>query len=57
MENYADRGGSLPPMPRAEVDNTLRDLHNPSYHTKAESNNCIIIYSEYFHGSEKNKIY
>ena len=28
--------------------NTLRDLQNSSYPTKAEFNNCFIIYSEYF---------
>ena len=28
------------------VDNTLRDLHNSSYDTKAEFNNCFIIHSK-----------
>ena len=32
-----------------EVDNTLRDLQNSSNPTKAEFNNCLIIYSKYFH--------
>ena len=32
----------------AEVDNTLRDLQNYSYPTKAEFNNCFIIHSKYF---------
>ena len=32
----------------AEVDNTLRDLQNSSYPTKAEFNNCFIIHSKYF---------
>ena len=41
MKNYGDRGGCT-----AEVDNTLRDLHNSSYDTKAEFNNCFIIYSK-----------
>ena len=27
----------------AQADNTLRDLHNSSYDTKAELNNCFII--------------
>ena len=31
-----------------EVDNTLRDLQNSSYPTKAEFNNCFIIYSKCF---------
>ena len=31
MKNYADRGGCYPPKPKAEADNTLRDLHNSSY--------------------------
>ena len=30
------------------VDNTLRDRQNSSYPTKAEFNNCFIIYSKYF---------
>ena len=32
----------------ASVDNTLRDLQNSSYPTKAELNNCFIIRSRYF---------
>ena len=32
----------------AEADNTLRDLHNSSYDTKAEVNNCFIIHSKLF---------
>ena len=35
MKNYGDRGGCY---------NTLRDLHNSSYDTKAEFNNCFIIH-------------
>ena len=52
MKNYADRGGCYPPKPSASVDNTLRDLHNSSYHTKAEFNNCFIIHSKYFQSSK-----
>ena len=48
MKNYADRGGCYPPKP----DNTLRDLHNSSYHTKAVFNNCFIIHSKYFQSSK-----
>ena len=36
----------------ASADNTLRDLHNSSYHTKAEFNNCFIIHSKYFQSSK-----
>ena len=36
------------PFEEVEVDNTLRDLQNSSYPTKAEFNNCFIIYSKYF---------
>ena len=39
MENYGDRGG-------IEAANTLRDLHNSSYDTKAEFYNCFIIHSK-----------
>ena len=30
----------------ASMDNTLQDLHNSSYDTKAEFNNCFIIHSK-----------
>ena len=45
MKNSADRGGCYPPKPKAEVNNSLRDLQNSSYPTKAEFNNCFIILS------------
>ena len=32
----------------AKVDNTLQDLQNSSYSTKAKFNNCFIIHSKYF---------
>ena len=48
MKNSADQGGCFPQRPKAEVDNTLRDLQNASYPTKAEFNNCFIIHSIYF---------
>ena len=36
-----------PPQPLASVDNTLQDLLNSSYPTKAEFiNNCFIIHSK-----------
>ena len=43
MKNCADRGGCYSQRPKAEVDNNLRDLHNSSYPTKDELNNCSII--------------
>ena len=45
MKNSAGRGGCYPPRSKASVDNTLRDLQNFSYPTKAEFNNCFIIHS------------
>ena len=48
MKNSEDQGGCYPQRPKAEVDNTLRDLQNSSYPTKAEFNNCFIIHSNYF---------
>ena len=48
MKNSADQGGCYPQRPKAEVGNTLQDLHNASYPTKAEFNNCFIIHSKYF---------
>ena len=46
MKNYGDRGGCYPPRPTASTDNTPLDLHNFSYGTKAEFNNCFIIHSK-----------
>ena len=40
--------GVIHRRPKAEVDNTLRDLQNSSYPTKAAFNNCFIIHSKYF---------
>ena len=48
MKNSADQGGCYPQRPKAEVDNTLRDLQNSLYPTKAKFNNCFIIHSKYF---------
>ena len=42
MKNYGDRGGCYPSRPSAEADNTLRDLHNCSYDTKAEFDNSYL---------------
>ena len=39
MKNHGDRGGCYPSRPSAEADNTLQDLHNSSYDTKAEFDN------------------
>ena len=48
MKNSVEQGGCYPQRPKDEVDNTLRDLQNSSYPTKAEFNNCFIIHSKYF---------
>ena len=48
MKNSADQGGCDPQRPKAEMDNTLRDLQNSSYPTKASFNNCFFIHSKYF---------
>ena len=48
MKNSADQGGCYPQRPKAEVDNTVRDLQNSSYRTKAVFNNFFIIHSIYF---------
>ena len=39
MKNYGDRGGCY-----RGCYNTLRDIHNSSYDTKAEFNNCFILF-------------
>ena len=41
LKNYGDRGSCTD-----STDNTLRDIHNSSYDTKAEFNNCYIIHSK-----------
>ena len=48
MKNSADRGGYYPQRPKAEVDNTFRDLQKSSYPMEAEFNNCFIIHVKYF---------
>ena len=48
MKNFAGRGICYPLRPKAKVDNTLRDLQNSSYTTKAEFSNCFIIHLKYF---------
>ena len=41
VKDYGDRRGCT-----ASTDNTLRNLHNSSYDTKAEFNDCFIIHSK-----------
>ena len=48
MKNSAEQGRCYPQRPKAELDNTLRDLQNSSYPTKAKFNNCFLNYSKYF---------
>ena len=50
MKNSADQGGCYPHRPKAKVDNTLRDVQNSSYPTKAnyKFSNCFMIHSKYF---------
>ena len=48
MKNSADLGGCYPLRLKAKGDNILQNLHNSSYPTKAEINNCFIIHSKYF---------
>ena len=47
MKNSADQGGCYVLSPSTSVNNTLRDLQNSSYPTKAEFNNGFIIHSKY----------
>ena len=42
MKNSAEQGRCYPQRPKAEVDNTLRDLQNSSYPTKAEFNKALL---------------
>ena len=47
MKSSADQGRCHPRRLKAEVDDTLRDLQNFSYPTKAELIKCCIIQSKY----------
>ena len=48
MKNSVEQGGCYPQWLKAKVDNTLQDLQNSSYPTKASFNNyCFIIHSKY----------
>ena len=53
MKNSAGRGACYSPWPSASVDNTLRDLQNSSYPTKAELKllkvKMSLTYSQPFH--------
>ena len=40
MKNSAEQGGCYPQRPKAEVDNSLRDLQNSSYPTEARMGSC-----------------
>ena len=42
MKNYGDRGGCYPLRPKAEADNTPRDLHN-SFTCMIRKPNSIIV--------------
>ena len=47
-KNWADWGGCYLQRPKTQVDNTLRDLLNSSYSTKAKFIDCFFIHSRYF---------
>ena len=47
-KNWADWGGCYLQRPKAQVDNTLRDLLNSSYSTKAKFIECFFIHWRYF---------
>ena len=46
--NQSETGGCYPPRPSASVYNTLLDLQNSSYPSKAEFSNCFITLLKYF---------
>ena len=57
MKNYGDLGGCYPPRPTASTDNTLLNLHNSSYDTKAEFNNFFYYSFKIIPSLEKKKTY
>ena len=48
MKNDGDQGGCIHRGRRPKRITTFRDLHNSSYDTNAEFNNCFIIHSKQF---------
>ena len=48
MKNYADLGKWYLLRPKAEADNSIQEVHNSSYYTKAEFNIVFFIHSKYF---------
>ena len=56
MKNYGDLGGCYPPRPTASTDNTLLNLHNSSYDTKAEFNNFFYYSFKIIPSLEKKNI-
>ena len=42
MKSSADLGGSYPPRPKDERDNTLQELQNSSYPTKTKSRIALL---------------
>ena len=55
MKNCGDLGGCYPPRPTASTDNTLLNLHNSSYDTKAEFNNFFYYSFKIIPSLEKKK--
>ena len=55
MKNYYDQGGCYPQRPKAEVDNTLRDLQNSSYPTKFFSKEKLNVFRKRFRSSARKK--
>ena len=43
IQNYQERGKCYQPKPKAEADNTYRDLDSSGYHEKTEFNNCLVL--------------
>ena len=46
MKNSADQGGCYPQRPKAEVDNTLRDLQNSDLHILRKPTDSIVALSQ-----------
>ena len=44
MKNSAGRGECYPPRPKAEVDNTLRDLQNSSYRLRKPNSIIALLF-------------
>ena len=55
--NYTDLGKWHLLRPKAEADNSIQEVHNSSYYTKAEFNIVFFVHSKYFQHALTSALY